>query len=77
MKVKVEAYSGYKASERPSRFCLGERWHQVEEVTDRWYGPDYCYFRIRADDGNLYVLRLDENTDEWELTATRCCSELR
>ena len=70
MKVQVKAYSGYKADERPLEFCLGEHWRQVQEVLDRWYGPDYSYFRIKADDGCLYVLRLDETTGEWELTAT-------
>lgn len=70
MKVGVEGHSGYKANERPLRFCLEERWYQVEEVIDRWYGPDYKYFRVRADDGNLYLLRLDENTQEWELTGS-------
>ncbi len=71
MKVHVEAYSGYKASERPLRFSLGERWYEVREVVDRWYGPDYLYFRVRADDGNLYVLRLDEGTQEWSLSGYR------
>lgn len=70
MKVRVEAYAGYKANERPQKFCLGERWREVIEVIDRWYGPGYSYFRIKADDGCLYVLRLDETTDEWSLAAT-------
>ena len=71
MKVRVEGYSGYKADERPLRFCLGERWYEVREVVDRWYGPDYVYFRVRADDGNLYVLRLDQGTQEWSLSGYR------
>jgi len=29
----------------------------VEEVLDRWYGPDYTYFRVRASDGHCYILR--------------------
>jgi hypothetical protein len=65
MTVQVEAYSGYKASERPLRFCLGDQWYDITEVVDRWYGPDYMYFRVRAGDGNVYVLRLDEDTQEW------------
>ena len=71
MKVRVEGYSGYKANERPVRFCLGEQWRDVEEVTDRWYGPDAAYFGVRADDGNFYILKLDENTHEWELSGYR------
>ena len=53
----VECYAGYKGEERPMRFQLGERKHVVVEILDRWYGPDDDYFRVRADDGNLYVLR--------------------
>ena len=71
MKVEVEAYSGYKAHERPLAFRLADRRYEVTEVVDRWYGPDYLYFRVRAADGNLYVLRLDEGAQEWSLTGFR------
>ena len=71
MKVTVEGYSGYKANERPMRFCLGDRWYEVRELVDRWYGPDYCYFRVRADDGHIYLLRLDERSQEWTLSGYR------
>ena len=57
MNVEVECYSGYKADERPLRFRLGARWLQVSEVVDRWYDPNAIYFRVRAEDGHLYVLR--------------------
>ena len=71
MKVRVEGYSGFKAHERPLRFCLGERWYEVQQVVDRWYGPDYLYFRVKASGGNLYVLRLDEREQEWDLAGYR------
>ena len=71
MVVRVEAYSGYKADERPLRFQLGERWLEVEEVVDRWYDPDAVCFRARADDGSFYVLRHREGTGEWTLEAFR------
>jgi hypothetical protein len=69
MTVSVEAYSGHKANERPQRFRLGERWYDVREILDRWYSPDARYFKVAADDGNLYILRLDERTQEWSLGA--------
>ena len=71
MKVEVEAYSGHKADERPLRFRLGERWLSVEEVVDRWYDPEAVYFRVRADDGAMYILRHVEATDVWTLEAFR------
>jgi len=30
--------------------------------------PDYWYFKIKGNDGNLYILRFDEGRVEWELT---------
>ena len=39
------------------RFYLGEQLRMVEEVLDQWYGPDDAFFKLRADDGNLYILR--------------------
>jgi hypothetical protein len=71
MKLEVETYSGHKADERPIRFRLGERWLAVVDVTDRWYDPDAIYFRVLAEDGDLYILRHDERADEWTLEAYR------
>lgn len=39
----------------------------VEEVLDRWFGPEHRYFKVRASDGDLYILRHDEAGDSWEL----------
>ena len=73
MKLRVECYSGRKADERPVRFFLGERGYFVEEVIDQWYGPSDLFFKVRADDGNLYILRqhpcVPENT--WSLESFR------
>ena len=71
MKVEVESYSGYKADERPLRFRLGERWLAVEEVVDRWYDPDAIFFRVRAEDGSIYILRHARESDLWTLEAFR------
>ena len=57
MKLRVECYSGGKADERPIRFHLNDRDYLVKEWLDQWYGPDDAYFKVRADDGNFYILR--------------------
>jgi hypothetical protein len=57
VKVKVECFGGRKEEERPVRFNVRERDHIVEEVLDYWDGLDGAYFKVRADDGNLYILR--------------------
>ena len=73
MKLEVESYSGHKADERPVRFTLeGER-YSVEAVLDQWYGPESIYFKVRADDGNLYILRQHTATSDrlWDLVSFR------
>ena len=71
--LQVECYSGAKADERPVRFRLDDRVFFIEEVLDQWYGPDDTFFKVRADDGNLYILRRDQSIPEgtWSLTSFR------
>ncbi len=73
MKLEVETYSGSRADERPVRFRIEGRPYAVEDVLDRWYEPDATYFKVRADDGNLYILRQQTSTPEgaWELVSFR------
>jgi hypothetical protein len=71
MKVEVVCYSGYKGDERPVRFRLGGQDYFVEELLDQWYGPDDVFYKVRADDGNLYILRHNEREDEWSLESFR------
>jgi hypothetical protein len=70
MRVEVEGYAGYKADERPLRFQMSGRQYQVREVLDKWYGPSDTWFKVLADDGGLYLLRLDGNA-EWTLESFR------
>jgi hypothetical protein len=69
--LKVECYAGYRGDQRPSRFTLGERTYEILEVEDQWYSPGASFFRVRAEDGNLYILRRDEIQDQWTLEGFR------
>ena len=73
MKVQVECYAGRKGDERPVRFRLGQHEYMVEELLDQWYGPEHVCFRIRANDGNLYILRHHTSVPDgdWELVSFR------
>jgi uncharacterized protein (UPF0128 family) len=73
MKLAVECYSGGKADERPVRFRLDGHEYLVEEVLDQWYGPTDLFFKVRADDGNLYVLRRETSKPDgaWYLESFR------
>jgi hypothetical protein len=73
VEVRVECYAGAKADERPVRFQLGERIFMVEELLDQWYGPDHSFFKVQADDGNLYILRHELSAPDgaWSLVSFR------
>lgn len=71
MRLKVESYSGHKADQDPRRFTLQGRTFLVEEIVDRWYGPDHAYFKVRADDSNIYILKHSPDGDEWSLEMFR------
>ena len=71
MDMRVQCYSGYRADESPLRFSLQGREFEVQELDGRWYSPDATYFRVRASDGNFYVLRHDEGQDIWSLDGFR------
>jgi hypothetical protein len=47
-----------------SGFSLTTTTYMVEEVLDQWHGPSDMFFRVRADDGNLYILRQDRATPD-------------
>ena len=65
--IYVDAYSGYKASERPQQFVLDEEIYQIAAVLDRWYEPSATYFKVQSTEGKTYLLRYDEQADEWTL----------
>ena len=41
-----------------------DREYVVAEVLDQWYGPDETFYKVCADDGNLYILR-----NKWRQTS--------
>ena len=73
MKVDVECYAGRKADERPVRFRPEGKQYSVRNVLDQWYEPDSIPYKIRADDGNLYILRQRTSSPDgaWDLVSFR------
>jgi hypothetical protein len=63
--------AGRRTSDRSG--FVDEREYMVEEVVDQWYGPDDAFFKVRADDGNLYIPRRGTSAveEEWSLEAFR------
>ena len=64
--LKVECFTSSKLNERPVAFSLSNSRYKVEEIIDRWYGEGSRYFKIKADDDNIYLLKYDERIDCWE-----------
>ena len=67
MRVLVETSAGHGGVEMPKRFRLDGREVEVTDNLDQWHGAQDRYFKLMGDDGNLYILRLDERRAEWEL----------
>lgn len=68
MQIHVKTDIGYRGVEVLRRFGLDGREVEVIENVDQWQGRDYRYFKVKGDDGNLYILHLDEGRAEWSLT---------
>lgn len=67
-RIRVECYAGYRADVAPVRFFIGQRAIVVKEIVDRWLDPAHSYFKLRGDDGGIYILRHDQAADAWEMT---------
>jgi hypothetical protein len=66
--IRVECYAGHRAEVAPLRFFIGRRAIEVSEIIDRWLDPAHSYFKLRGDDGGIYILRHDQAADAWEMT---------
>jgi protein-tyrosine-phosphatase len=72
--IKVSCYGGYKANESPRSFVWNEKTFIVTEIIDRWYeggiestSDVIDYFKVRTDDGNLYIIRHNRLFGGWAI----------
>ncbi len=65
--IHVACRTGETGESAPAHFALGPRELDVVEILDRWLDPAHAYFKVRADDGGIYILRHDVNRGRWEL----------
>ena len=75
--IDVQCYAGYKSNEKPTSFRFRGRDFQIVEVLDRWYegSPDanmpyLNYFKVKAADGQEYILRYNGLFDKWSIAST-------
>jgi hypothetical protein len=71
MKLRVECYAGHRAEEEPRAIEIDGRRLRVLGIARRWQDVGARYFQIRAEDGHRYLLRHDEQRDEWTLVSVR------
>ena len=65
--IKVEFCSGYQIKEKPIAFQFCDRQYKIKEVVDQWYGEGEVYFKVEADDNNIYLLKYEEGQGCWDL----------
>ena len=66
--IRVECSAGHRAESEPRRLSIGGREVAVTVVIDRWLDPHHRYFKLRGDDGGIYLIRQDTLAGLWELT---------
>lgn len=66
--ITVECYAGHRGEQEPRRLALDGRTIDVAEILDRWFAPDYRYFKLRDVHGAIWIVRHDAGADLWELT---------
>ena len=66
--LRVECYAGHRGEETPRVIHIDDRRVAVEDVLDAWLAPDHRYFKVRGDDGDIYIIRHNPLADYWELT---------
>jgi hypothetical protein len=75
MILQVESRTDSRGEAEPLAFLLGERRIEVVEVIDRWPTPQTTYFKVRAQDGDIYILRHDTTPGCWRLTMFTACGD--
>src|ERR1700756_527987 len=68
VRIDVETRAGRDGAPMPARFRFGRARVRVVETLDQWYGPDYRYIKVMGDDRCLYILRIHDAHENWELT---------
>jgi hypothetical protein len=65
--IKVEFCSKVQTKERPVAFQVYNRRYKIKEIVDRWHGIGEVFFKVEADDNNIYLLKYEEGQGCWDL----------
>ena len=67
MHIEAETETDARGIAIPRRVRMDGRRVDVARMLDQWHGVDYRYFKFMGDDGDLYLLRHDQTSGEWDL----------
>ena len=65
--VKVEFGQELQTRERLIAFQAFGRRYGVKKIVDQWFGVGETYFKVEADDNNIYLLKYEKGQDYWDL----------
>jgi hypothetical protein len=65
--LKVKCCVSDIPDQDPIAFTLMDRQYKVNDVIDRWYGEGVIFFKVKADDDNIYLLKYNKLQDHWDL----------
>jgi len=68
MDVQVDCIAGSTGEPEPAQMRLGETDIAVDGVVDRWLAAGHRYFKVRAADGGIYILRHDTSAGRWQMS---------
>jgi hypothetical protein len=67
MRIQVDTAADVRGEPAPSSMRFNGRNVDVADVVDQWWGVDDRYFKVRDVSDNVYILRLDQPHDAWDL----------
>lgn len=65
--ITVECCLEKNSNGRPAAFSLMGHPYKVKEIIDSWHAKVAVYFKIKAEDDNIYLLKFDERQAKWDL----------
>lgn len=65
--IEVEAYSGYRANERPLAVFLEGKRVGIRRILEHWITPEWDEFRVLGEDGRTYRMGWHRQRDRWVL----------
>ena len=68
MHIQVETRKDPRGIDVPQNISTDGRSIIVARILDEWHGKDHRYFKLLDGNGDLYIVRFDQNSMGWELT---------